>query len=154
MYQNTYSKLNDNVYYPMPMLLIFTILCQCIPNIINKEWSQAKRKSCCLFFLINISLCFKINQIARLDDILYFISKIYIKDENWQQCQKHEALIENVSESYLSLNIKKKDYLIKKEIYNKIQVVACATHFKLIQGCQIKQQAMYYDFVIGHILDI
>lgn len=61
---------------------------------------------------------FKINQIARLDDILYFISKIYIKDENWQQCQKHEALIENVSESYLSLNIKKNDYLIKKEICN------------------------------------
>lgn len=49
---------------------------------------------------------------------------------------------------------KKKDYLIKKEICNEIQVVACATHFKLIQGCQIKQQAMLYDFVIGHILNI
>lgn len=84
-----------------------------------------------------------------------FVFQRYIlKNENWQQCQKHEALIENVSESYLSLNIKKKDYLIIKEIYNKIQVVACATHFKLIQGCQIKQQAMFYDFVIGHILNI
>lgn len=84
-----------------------------------------------------------------------FVFQRYIlKNENWQQCQKHEALIENVSESYLSLNIKKKDYLIKKEIYNKIQVVACATHFKLIQGCQIKQQALYYGFVIGHILNI
>lgn len=84
-----------------------------------------------------------------------FVFQRYIlKNENWQQCQKHEALIENVSESYLSLNIKKKDYLIKKEIYNKIQVVAYATHFKLIQGCQIKQQAMFYDFVIGHILNI
>lgn len=114
-----------------------------------------KKKILLSFFFINISLCFKINQIARLDDILYFISKIYIKDENWQQCQKHEALIENVSESYLSLNIKKKGlFNKKKEIYNKIQVVACATHFKLIQGCQIKQQAMFYDFVIGHILNI
>lgn len=50
-----------------------------------------------------------------------FVFQRYIlKNENWQQCQKHEALIENVSESYLSLNIKKKDYLIEKEIYNKI----------------------------------
>lgn len=45
-----------------------------------------------------------------------FVFQRYIlKNENWQQCQKHEALIENVSESYLSLNIKKKGLFNKKK---------------------------------------